>query len=250
MKKIIILILIFLPIILKAQTRRTLYRYIDLSGGININLSNPKFDNLIGVLSGTQTISPFIKGRFSYFFNSKWGAFSDSKFYSVTFSERDLSNFLPKPYENLYYKFDEFSINERHAILGDLAIGATYRIENKNWSVRPRIGFGIGEVAGRSTRFSVKGNGTNNIYEINYLSGNKSLDVIDLPIIKTGINLDYKFDKIHLVLDIDYTQFIKKVSYTYQVQDAYTEEFIDNKKIYSKALPSNLDIGLGVGLNF
>jgi len=250
MKKIILLILIFLPIILKAQTEETLYRYIDLSRGININLSNPQFDNSIGLLSGTQTISSFIKGRFSYFFNSRWGTYADLKFYFVTFSESNLSNFLPKIYENPYYKFDEFTINEKHATLGDLTIGATYRIENKNWSVRPRIGFGIGEVAGRSTRFSVKENGTNNIYKINYLAGNKFLDVIDLPIIKTGINLNYKIDELNLSLDIGYTQFIKKVSYTYQVKDAYTEKIIDNKKIYSKALPSNLDIGLGLGLNF
>nr|WP_320036565.1 hypothetical protein [uncultured Bacteroides sp.] len=70
MRKIIILILFFLPAILQAQTERSERMIIDMTTGINVNLFEPEFGNASDCLLSTKTISPFIKGRFSYFFSS------------------------------------------------------------------------------------------------------------------------------------------------------------------------------------
>lgn len=246
MRKIIILILFFLPAILQAQTEKPKHIIIDVTTGINVNLFEPKFGNASDCLLSTKTISPFIKNRFSYFFSSRWGAFVDFKISSATHSGKDYSNMIP----NLYYNLgDDFNEN-KSTTLHDGSIGGTYRIENKNWSIRTRLGIGIGEMLVKNPDFTIKEKGNNNLYYIRYTAGDRYLEVDDLLFLNPGISLSYKYGHILFNMDIDYTQFIQKVSYTYDVTDAYTQEVIESKKFAPKNLSGNLNLGLGVSFSF
>jgi len=246
MRKIIILILFFLPAILQAQTKRSESMIIDMIAGINVNLFEPKFGNASDCLLSTKTISPFIKGRFSYFFSSGWGAFVDLKLASATHSGRDYSNMIP----NLYYNLgDDFKENNS-TILHDGSIGGTYRIEKKNWSIRTRLGIGIGEMLAKNPNFTIKEKGNNNLYYIIYLAGDTYMEVDELPFLNPGISLSYKYDDILFNVDINYTQFIQKTSYTYLLTDAYTQKVIEKRKFAPKNLSGNLEIGLGISFSF
>ena len=242
MRKIIILILFFLPAILQAQTESPKRMIIDMTTGINVNLFDPKFGNASDCLLSTKTISPFIKGRFSYFFSSQWGAFIDLKLASATHSGKDYSNMIPDLYYNLGDDFNE----NKSTTLHDGSIGGTYRIENKNWSIRTRLGIGIGEILVKNPCFNIKEKGSNNLYYIRYTAGDSYMEVDDLPFINPGISLSYKYDNLLFNVDIDYTQFIQKTSYTYVLTDAYTQKVIEKRKFAPKSLSGNLEIGLGV----
>jgi len=240
------LILFFLPSMLQAQTESPKSIIIDITTGINVNLFEPKFGNASDCLFSTKTLSPFIKGRFSYFFSSQWGAFVDLKIASATHSGKDYSNMIPNRYYNLG---DDFNINNS-ATLHDGSIGGTYRIENKNWSIRTRLGIGIGEILAKNPDFNIKEKGSNNLYYIIYTAGDRYLEVDELPFINPGISLSYKYDDLLFNVDINYTQFIQKTSYTYELTDAYTQEVIEKRKFASKNLSGNLEIGLGVSFSF
>jgi len=219
---------------------------IDMIAGINVNLFEPKFGNASDCLLSTKTISPFIKGRFSYFFSSGWGAFVDLKLASATHSGRDYSNMIP----NLYYNLgDDFKENNS-TILHDGSIGGTYRIEKKNWSIRTRLGIGIGEMLAKNPNFTIKEKGNNNLYYIIYLAGDTYMEVDELPFLNPGISLSYKYDDILFNVDINYTQFIQKTSYTYLLTDAYTQKVIEKRKFAPKNLSGNLEIGLGISFSF
>ncbi|MBP1631380.1 MAG: hypothetical protein H6Q15_2273 [Bacteroidetes bacterium] len=247
MRKIIILILFFLPSILQAQTESPKSIIIDMTTGINVNLFEPKFGNASDCLLSAKTISPFIKGRFSYFFSSRWGAFVNLKIASATYSGKDYSNMIP----NLYYNLgDDFKENNT-TILHDGSIGGTYRIENKNWSIRTRLGIGIGEMLAKSPYFTIKEKGNNNLYYIKYTTGDTYMEVDELPFLNPGISLSYKYDDdILFNVDINYTQFIQKTGYTYYLTDAYTQKIIEKRKFAPKNLSGNLEIGLGVSFSF
>ena len=235
-----------MPAILQAQTKRSESMIIDMIAGINVNLFEPKFGNASDCLLSTKTISPFIKGRFSYFFSSGWGAFVDLKLASATHSGRDYSNMIP----NLYYNLgDDFKENNS-TILHDGSIGGTYRIEKKNWSIRTRLGIGIGEMLAKNPNFTIKEKGNNNLYYIIYLAGDTYMEVDELPFLNPGISLSYKYDDILFNVDINYTQFIQKTSYTYLLTDAYTQKVIEKRKFAPKNLSGNLEIGLGISFSF
>ncbi len=246
MRKIIILILFSLPSILQAQTEMPKRMIIDFTTGINVNLLEPKFGNASDCLLSTKTISPFIKGRFSYFFSSRWGAFVDLKIASATHSGKDYSNIIPDRYYNLG---DDFNVNSGAALFNG-SIGGTYRIENKNWSIRTRLGIGIGEMLAKNPDFTIKEKGNNNLYYIKYTAGDRYMEVDDLPFLNPGISLGYKYNNILFNVDIDYTQFIQKASYTYELTDAYTQEVIEKRKFAPKNLSGNLEIGLGVSFSY
>lgn len=246
MRKIIILILFFLPAIPQAQTKSSEGMIIDMITGINVNLFEPKFGNASDCLLSTKTISPFIKGRFSYFFSSGWGAFVDLKLASATYSGKDCSNMIPSLYYNLGDDFKE----KNSTILHDGSIGGTYRIENKNWSIRTRLGIGIGEMLAKNPNFTIKEKGNNNLYYIIYLAGDTYMEVDELPFLNPGISLSYKYDDILFNVDINYTQFIQKTSYTYILTDAYTQKVIEKRKFAPKNLSGNLEIGLGISFSF
>lgn len=238
--------LFFLPAISQAQTESLKRMIIDFTTGINVNLFEPKFDNASDCLFSTKTISPFIKGRFSYFFSSRWGAFVDFKLASATHSGKDYSNMISDRYYNLG---DDFKVNNR-STLHDGSIGGTYRIENKNWSIRTRLGIGIGEILAKNPDFTIKEKGSNNLYYIRYTAGDRYLEVDELPFLNPGISLSYKYNDILFNVDINYTQFIQKNSYTYDLTDAYTQKIIEKRKFTSKNLSGNLEIGLGISFSY
>ncbi|BEH00512.1 hypothetical protein [Bacteroides sedimenti] len=206
----------------------------------------PKFGNASDCLLSTKTISPFIKSRLSYFFNSRWGAFIDLKIASATHSGKDVSTLIPDGYYNLGSFFD----GNNNVVLFDGSVGGTYRIEKKNWIIRTRLGFGIGEMLAKNSDFNLKEKGGNNLYQIRYSAGDSETGTDDLLFLNPGISLGYKYRKILFNLDVDYTQFLQKVDYTYKVTDAYTREVIETKIMAPKNLSGKLGIGIGVSFNY
>jgi len=250
-KVIYILISFFICIQLTAQEVYERLTIDVLLGGdkyINGWESGHKTDLLI---NPTET-SFRLKARLNYYFHENWGIHGDVQI-GITRNTGNKKDQIPSPftdeYVNDYYIEGPKLITDRENIYGVLSLGAQYRFELKKWSFIPRLSFGVAHIAADNCNFIIKGKGTNEQHLIEYYVKNNKSDeygLISRAYLNPGIQIGYKFRHIHLIAELGYIQYLKKLNYIYKKSELYMDGQEVVEEFPSMHTAKKIEFNLGV----
>jgi len=223
---------------------------IDLSGGVNFDLTHRTEENRMTTLTDRKKVIPALDMRLLHFPSPKWGWYFNLQLKMTGKQIRNCYQEMCQPFETNYYiknnapyrnsNLDKTTIN--------VNTGVTYRIENKRWAFYPRLGIGISNYTCQTIDIELKGKGNNELYSINTSLPDLYDNYVNIFIATLGVSANYKFSKrCHLFLDMAYVQPLESVHVNDTKTNLYTEL---SKRQTHKSSTLGRDFTISMGLGF
>lgn len=222
---------------------------IDLSGGVNFDLTHRVKSNVVTMLSDRKSTIPTMDMRLLHFFSKHWGWYFDLKLKMNGDEIRDCQAEVCRPFETNYYiKNYARDIDSYSKVTTTVDFGATYRIENTHWAFYPKIGIGFNSMNRQDISARLKGKGTNelyNIYTSNYLDYQSLVTIVELSL---GMSINYKVStRCYLFADINYMQPLQNTKIGYVETNSYSKEVRKHHIFGSTTLGRELNFSAGIG---
>ncbi|NDV65641.1 hypothetical protein [Bacteroides sp. 224] len=218
--------------------------YLTLSVGNDFNLSKTTPEIPSQILHRKNFTG--VSFKYSVFPLPKWGMFVETAFSIPQSISKDPSELKLKDQEQYYV--DDIWYDDVNDTF-HMNFGIKYRIENRHFSLLPYLGIGFSDAMVGYYSCRLKEKGGNSLYHIKYFSDdNNHLPTVGY--ILPGATLNYKITKyLHLSLDINYKQALKKIDIEYQKKDMYTSDIVEEKH-WRKFTGQHLSIKLGLSAAF